>query len=290
MLTRLRKRFLDLPISQKFVSIFAVMTLLSCAVMVGALHLGLSVFEEKLYEKSLQELDFFVQRIDDDLQQMDVLTRSIAVDTTIQSQLAQLTAADPETAQYYYLLTGVRPLLLEKLYMSGQADALQFIDLNGNAIVVGQSFPDPGGERRTALLMVAAIMLHNLPEGIAMAAGSENRTMLLIAVAIATHDVPEGICTAAPYLYATHHRAKAFWLSLFTCLPTLLGYGLGRLLWRQVPAYTMGMVTACIAGLMITISCEELIPASPGGSDRLSAMPALMAGVILVLVLRQLLG
>ena len=121
----------------------------------------------------------------------------------------------------------------------------------------------PSAPRRTALLMVAAIMLHNLPEGIAMAAGSENRTMLLIAVAIATHDVPEGICTAAPYLYATHHRAKAFWLSLSTCLPTLLGYGLGRLLWRQVPAYTMGMVTACIAGLMITISCEELIPASP---------------------------
>lgn len=151
MLTRLKKRFLDLPISQKFVSIFAVMTLLSCAVMVGALHLGLSVFEEKLYEKSLQELDFFVQSIDDDLQQMDVLTRSIAVDTTIQSQLAQLTAADPETAQYYYLLTGVRPLLLEKLYMSGQADALQFVDLNGNAIVVGQSFPDPGEERRIQL-------------------------------------------------------------------------------------------------------------------------------------------
>ena len=151
MLTRLKKRFLDLPISQKFVSIFAVMTLLSCAVMVGALHLGLSVFEEKLYEKSLQELDFFVQSIDDDLQQMDVLTRSIAVDTTIQSQLAQLTAADPETAQYYYLLTGVRPPLLEKLYMSGQADALQFVDLNGNAIVVGQSFPDPGEERRIQL-------------------------------------------------------------------------------------------------------------------------------------------
>lgn len=96
MLTRFKKRFLDLPISQKFVSIFAVMTLFSCALMVAALHIGLSVFEEKLYEKSLQELDFFVQRIDDDLQQMDVLTRSIAVDTSIQSQLAQLTAADPE--------------------------------------------------------------------------------------------------------------------------------------------------------------------------------------------------
>ena len=43
----------------------------------------------------------------------------------------------------------------------------------------------PSAPRRTALLMVAAIMLHNLPEGIAMAAGGQSRTMLLIAVAIA---------------------------------------------------------------------------------------------------------
>ena len=151
MLTRLKKQFLDLPIAQKFVSIFTVMTLLSCAVMVGALHLGLSVFEEKLYEKSLQELDFFVQNLDDDLQEMDVLTRSIAVDSRIQDQLAELTAATPETAQYYYELTGVRPLLLEKLYQSGQADSLQYIDAYGNVITVGQSFPDPGDDRRAEL-------------------------------------------------------------------------------------------------------------------------------------------
>ncbi len=151
MLTRLKKWFLNLPIAQKFVSIFVVMTLLSCAVMVGALHLGLSVFEEKLYEKSLQELDFYVQRIDDDLQQMDVLTRNIAVDTRVQNQLAELTAATPETAQYYYQLTGVRPLLLEKLYQTGQADSLQYIDAYGNAITVGQSFPDPGDDRRAVL-------------------------------------------------------------------------------------------------------------------------------------------
>ena len=151
MLTRLKKQFLDLPIAQKFVSIFTVMTLLSCAVMVGALHLGLSVFEEKLYEKSLQELDFFVKNLDDDLQEMDVLTRSIAVDSRIQDQLAELTAATPETAQYYYELTGVRPLLLEKLYQSGQADSLQYIDAYGNVITVGQSFPDPGDDRRAEL-------------------------------------------------------------------------------------------------------------------------------------------
>ena len=151
--------------------------------------------------------------------------------------------------------------------------------------------PKTGGSAgRTALLMVAAIMLHNLPEGIAMAAGGESRTMLLIAAAIATHDIPEGICTAAPYYYATRSRSRAFWLSFSTCLPTLLGYLLGRWLWQGAPPFTMGIVSACIAGLMITISCEELIPAEAGGSDRLAAMPALIAGVIFVLVLRQLLG
>ena len=121
MFHRAKKQFLDLPLAQKFVGIFAVLTLLSGALMIGALHLGLSVFEEKFYEKSLQELDFFVQKVDDDIQGIDTLTRSIAVDSTIQQQMNALSNADPETANYYYLLTGIRPLLLEK-NLSGRAN------------------------------------------------------------------------------------------------------------------------------------------------------------------------
>ena len=96
MFHRAKKQFLDLPLAQKFVGIFAVLTLLSGALMIGALHLGLSVFEEKFYEKSLQELDFFVQKVDDDIQGIDTLTRSIAVDSTIQQQMNALSNADPE--------------------------------------------------------------------------------------------------------------------------------------------------------------------------------------------------
>lgn len=118
-----QKQFLDLPLAQKFVGIFAVLTLLSGALMIGALHLGLSVFEEKFYEKSLQELDFFVQKVDDDIQGIDTLTRSIAVDSTIQQQMNALSNADPETANYYYLLTGIRPLLLEKSIRTGKSAA-----------------------------------------------------------------------------------------------------------------------------------------------------------------------
>lgn len=42
-----------------------------------------------------------------------------------------LSNADPETANYYYLLTGIRPLLLEKIYQDGQISSLQYTDLYG---------------------------------------------------------------------------------------------------------------------------------------------------------------
>ena len=164
MVHRAKKYFLDLPLAQKFVGIFTVLTLLSGALMIGALHLGLSVFEEKFYERSLQELDFFVQKVDDDIQDIDTLTRSIAVDSNIQEQLNALAQADPQTANYYYLLTGVRPLLLEKIYQDRQINSLQYTDLNGHTLTIGQDMPDPGAGRQTALEMA----LNATPGGFAI--------------------------------------------------------------------------------------------------------------------------
>lgn len=164
MVHRAKKYFLDLPLAQKFVGIFAVLTLLSGALMIGALHLGLSVFEEKFYERSLQELDFFVQKVDDDIQDIDTLTRSIAVDSNIQEQLNALAQADPQTANYYYLLTGVRPLLLEKIYQNRQINSLQYTDLNGHTLTIGQDMPDPGAGQQTALEMA----LNATPGGFAI--------------------------------------------------------------------------------------------------------------------------
>ena len=167
-ISRLKRKFLDLPLAQKFVSIFAVLTLLSGALMIGALHLGLSVFEEKFYEKSLQELDFFVQQVDDDIQDIDTLTRSIAVDSNIQEQLNDLSSADPEKANYYYLLTAVRPLLLEKIYQDRQINSLQYTDLYGHTLTIGQDMPDPGAARLTALEMA----LNETPGGFVLVASN----------------------------------------------------------------------------------------------------------------------
>lgn len=151
MLRPLKKRFLDLPLAKKFVSIFSLLTVLSGALMVCALDGGLSVFEEKFYEKSLQELDFFMQRVDDDIREIDALTRDIAVDTAIQEQLTRLAQTDPETAAYYYLLTGVRPLLLEEIYRDRQIDSLQYIDLYGHTLTIGEDTAASGQARGTDL-------------------------------------------------------------------------------------------------------------------------------------------
>ena len=85
MLRRMKKRFLDWPLAQKFVFVFSLMTLLSGALMVGALHLGLSVFEKKSTRSPCRSWTFFLQRVDGDIQEVDTLTRSIAVDSPFSS-------------------------------------------------------------------------------------------------------------------------------------------------------------------------------------------------------------
>lgn len=145
---------------------------------------------------------------------------------------------------------------------------------------------DHHGER-TAMMMLAAVMLHNFPLGLAMAAGGEDHTVLLLAVAIATHNIPEGICTAAPYYHATGKRLQAFLLSVSSCIPTLLGFAAGRLVWMQIPDSVMAFVNAAVAGLMITICCKELIPGEAGSRERSVALPALIAGVLMILLLHE---
>lgn len=141
------------------------------------------------------------------------------------------------------------------------------------------------GKRETALRVLFAIMLHNLPEGLAMATGGESRAMLLIAAAIAVHDIPEGISTAAPLYYATKNRKKAFWLSFSTVLPTLFGFLIGRFFFRSISPFLSGMLTASVAGLMISLSLRELCPQGRG----FRGVP-LFGGILFVLLLGQLLG
>lgn len=158
-------------------------------------------------------------------------------------------------------------------------------------LALGEFFPEQQVDKmdvkylkRASLLMTTALFLHNFPEGIALATGEvlpDNG--LLIAMAIAIHDIPEGICTSAPYYYATGRRLKSFFLSASSAIPVLAGFFLGRIVFTGMNAFTMGMILGSTAGLMIYITCRELIPISQSGRHPLLSMVALLLGVALIL-------
>ncbi len=116
---------------------------------------------------------------------------------------------------------------------------------------------------RTGVLMALAIGIHNFPEGLATfaAALSDVHLGVFIAIAIAIHNIPEGIAVSVPIYYATSDKNKAFVYSFLSGVSEPVGALLGYLLLMPflTPAVLAGTL-AFVAGIMIYISLDELLP------------------------------
>jgi ZIP family zinc transporter len=143
---------------------------------------------------------------------------------------------------------------------------------------------------KTAVYLIWGIFLHNFPEGLAMGVGAvtEFKLSIIIAIAIAIHDIPEGICTSAPFFYVTKNRLKSFLVSFSTAIPTIIGFLGAYYLFPKIPMVLVGLIVAATAGLMIYISGDELIPTSSSKMTNHNTIFALIAGVIVVVLLRLL--
>ena len=151
---------------------------------------------------------------------------------------------------------------------------------------------------RMGLFTAAAIAIHNFPEGLAtfLAALDDPKLGVAIAIAIALHNIPEGISVAVPIFYATGDRKKAFFYSLLSGLAEPVGAGIAYLLLLMfvggsacmiLPSAT-GIIFGGIAGIMVYISLDELLPTSRAygkGHDSLIGL----AGGMLVMALSLLL-
>ncbi len=119
--------------------------------------------------------------------------------------------------------------------------------------------------KRTGTLAAVAIAIHNFPEGLATftAALSDPALGLAIAVAIAIHNIPEGIAVSVPLFYATGDRKKSFLLAFLSGLSEPVGAAVGFLL--LMPFFTptlFGCLFASVAGIMVFISLDQLLPAA----------------------------
>lgn len=116
---------------------------------------------------------------------------------------------------------------------------------------------------RMGTMTAIAIAIHNFPEGLATFLGAlrDPHLGIAIAVAIAIHNIPEGISVSVPIFYATGSRKKAFFYSFLSGFAepvgVIVGYSLLRPFMNDV---TFGVLFASVAGIMVFISLDELIP------------------------------
>jgi len=132
-----------------------------------------------------------------------------------------------------------------------------------------------------------AIGIHNFPEGLAtFIAGMQDPTIAIpIAVAIAIHNIPEGIAVSVPIYYATGDKKKAFKYSFLSGLSEPIGAVVGYLLLRPFINDTVfGVVFGLVAGIMVFISLDELLPAAREYGEEHLPIYGLVAGMAVMAV------
>lgn len=118
---------------------------------------------------------------------------------------------------------------------------------------------------RMGIFTALAIAIHNFPEGLAtFISGMQGGTIAIpIAVAIAIHNIPEGIAVSVPVYFATGDRKKAFLYSFASGLTEPLGAIIGYTILRPfINDAVLGVVFAMVAGIMVFISLDELLPSA----------------------------
>lgn len=145
---------------------------------------------------------------------------------------------------------------------------------------------------RMGLFTALAIGIHNFPEGLAtfLAALQDPGLGVAIAVAVALHNIPEGISVAVPIYYATGDRRKAFLYSLLSGLAEPVGAVVAYFLLRlflgdadgAIPPQVLGILFAGVAGIMVYISLDELLPTSRAFGRSHDSILGLVAGMIVM--------
>ena len=140
---------------------------------------------------------------------------------------------------------------------------------------------------RMGLFTALAIAIHNFPEGLATftAAITDPSLGIAIAVAIAIHNIPEGIAVSIPIYYATGSKKKAFWLSFSSGLAEPVGALIGYLILMPFLGPTVfGILFAGVAGIMVFISLDELLPAAEEYGEHHLSIYGLIAGMAVMAV------
>jgi ZIP family zinc transporter len=135
---------------------------------------------------------------------------------------------------------------------------------------------------KTGLFVALGLGIHNFPEGMASFATalSDPQLGIAIAIAIAIHNIPEGLAVSAPVYAATGSRGKAFWWSFLSGVAEPLGALLAAIvLLPFVNEMVLGVLLSAVAGIMVFISIDELLPVSRAYEQEHLSIVGVVAGM-----------
>ena len=200
---------------------------------------------------------------------------------------AMQAAYDDRTARWWvygaFFVGIVAVALIDKLLpksinpneIEGKEDELARAGVSGNTRLL-----------RSGVLVAVVLALHNFPEGMStfFATYQDPTAGIVLAIAIAIHNIPEGIAVAAPVYAATKSRKKAFWWATLSGLAepigALIAFGLVSVF---IPDYLFGIMFGLIAGMMVFIAIDELLPgARRYQTDKHQVVYGLLAGMVIV--------
>lgn len=147
--------------------------------------------------------------------------------------------------------------------------------------------------KRTGIFTALAIAIHNFPEGFATFISSlDNLTLgIAIAIAVAIHNIPEGLAVSLPIYHATGDKKKAFIYSALSGFAEPLGAFVGALILLPfIGDLTLAISFAVVAGIMVFISLDELLPAAKTYDKAHDSLYGLIAGMAIMALSLNLLG
>lgn len=138
---------------------------------------------------------------------------------------------------------------------------------------------------KMGMVSALAIAIHNFPEGLAtfIATLKDPSLGFPIAFAIALHNIPEGLAVSVPIYFATRKRSKAFLYSFLSGLAEPVGALVGYFLFIQFFNDLMfGLLFAGVAGIMVYISLDELLPAAEKYGEHHISIIGVISGMFVI--------
>jgi len=140
---------------------------------------------------------------------------------------------------------------------------------------------------RVGVLSMVALIIHNFPEGVAtfMTAYNDLSMGISLGIAIMLHNIPEGISISVPIYYATGSKKRGVFYSFISGFAEPLGAIMAYLLLKNfINDVTISIVLLFVAGIMISLAIEEMLPEANNYNKKKQSLLGLIIGLILVII------